>query len=907
MEARFFRASPTPQREVRNVENETDEVVAAVLEHCLRGSRLAGLRGRHPMSTVYRRVGTLVSRGLLAKEGAVYRTTDRGRQALRAPPSRSPLDRTIPQLAYAPTSVHRAILELVTAAVVIRQHGSRDDHHPAFVLLGPTLTWKTWTAKMMCAMLGLDSVDHVLLAHAETGRSLLTRRGYAGSTVSKRGILSSPFFALDEFHKADNRAGRMAGVYVQGTRVIAYENERLEIRPVPMLILNPFKGDSLEARTNLDDAQIRRCVVADLEGARIPEALRSRGEEFLAEARKAKPVSLADRRPADCSALRDALTGTLRRSLMPDAVQRVDEELVLQLAEGMAAFLPPEEAWIVVVRDLLTVWETLGWTAPGWRLRLPAAPASRAVTPARDAAGPRALSLQEETRRVIAEATGPIPRDLGTAKLIASAKAELKAVRETVRNERETLNRLHKEAQTTPRLIAEFVAARNHLKSVGLSWDAPGLHRAAQVYAREGANAGRVIKLAHDLVDHGIKDGVADLVVQSLPAGMAWEQVAAWLGSVARQYGTLQGAIAAEQGKEREARDRAARASLLADRYRDEADEALRARDAALKDLADVEADREKRARQAQELGVANEDLQKAIAEASAERDRIQGENERLRATLEKTNSRLTALGTTLARQHHLAALYAALRGGLLGNPKAARAILEGLGTRAGEDSVRQLRALVREALGDSVVPREDIEAERRQWNEQEAGLRKKLADAGRALAEERASKERAEAKVRTLETAAAVATEEKKRSDAELARYREKSEAAERVLPLAPDGRPMPLGELDARVQRVYREAIDRSARTQADRTIARAVASKGLVVVRSVTLSKRCARGHAFQRTLSPREIERLRTGEMSSRIVPFLQTPGEGYVACPTCGARVTATLDEVLKQLAARPAS
>ncbi len=950
---------------------ELDDVSAAVLEHCVQASRLIGLGGRCGMATVYRRVRRLVAQGFLVKEGALYRTTARGQEALRSPASRSPLDRILPQLAHAPTAVHRAILELIVAAVVVRQHGSRDDHHPAFVLFGPTLTWKSWTAKMACALFELDAVDHLLLASSETGRSLLTRRGYDGSTVSKRGILSAPFIAVDEYHKADDRARRMAGVYLQGTRVVAYENERLEIRPVPMFILNPLKGETLQARTGLDDPQVRRCVIADLNGITIPEAFRSRGEEFLAEARKIKSIGLGDRRPVDCSAFRGILSETLHRGLKPDAFQLVDEELVLQLVEGMAAFLPPEEAWIVVVGDLLTMWETLGWTLPGWRLRMPTTEPGAAV--AVHTAKPtdsEPHSLQEETRKVIAEAHGPIPRDLGMSKRVASAKAELKEVRDATKRERQGLEMLHVQTKTTQELLRQFVSVRDYLTGAGLSWDEPALLWAAQVVAADPKNAGPVIDLARHLVAHGIRGVKADTLVQNLPSGMTWEGAMNWLEDVRQRYGDAEKAVAAEEAEAAKAKQGAERMKELASQFLGEANDAIRERNANRAEAAVAEKQRSKKWEECRQLDAEKARLEAACASLSAE-------HEQAKASAAHTGEELAETERELHERQHLATLFVALEAGVSGDADAAGELLWRLGHDHGGDQVRALRKLVADALADLVVPRDAVDVERRAWEEREAGLIEKVAAAGhrtrvlekeldqereartfaqaeiavrdQELAEsghkaesfaeerqkleaqlaetergreaERTAKRDAEAKARALEEKLASAKNEAvaakgevaaskaetKKVESDLLKAKGTVAAAERVLSLAPDGRPIPLADLNRRIEDRLESVIEWRVAQQVDRRTAKALASGALVAVRPVRLPKACPQGHPDAATLSPSAIEALRMGDLPAKLFAIRRTPGTGYVGCRTCGLRVDVTIGEVLDQLAVAPLS
>jgi hypothetical protein len=963
LRALFPKIFPQRESEVRTLEASVDDVSAAILEHCLDGNKLAKLCNRYPQSSLYRKVGKLVARGLIVKEGDLYRTTDEGRDAFRPATVDSGLDRLFPPLASAPTAVHRAVLELILCAAVARSNGKHDDHHPAFVLLGPTLRWKTWTAKMICYMFGLDPVDHVLLAHAESGRSLLTRHGFAGTTVSKRGILSAPFVAIDEFHKADEATRRMARVYMQGTRIIAHENERLEIRPVPLFAMNPLKGDTLQERTGLDDALLRRCIVVDLEGTAIPDDLRSMGENILAEAQKAKPLSLLDRQPSDCAAVRPAITDTLRGELHPDAADHVDEELVLQLVEGMGAFMPVETAWAVVVRDLFTVWGTLGWVKPGWRLRLGRRTTGH-VAPAPDGSSrePRTRTLREETLAVVAQAS-QFPRDYGLEKHLVKKQQELDKTRVAIDRAKQDLTQLHRQAKTTPGRIQEFIEARDVLKSHGLTWNTPRLLRAVQLVAKAGEHADDVIELAQKLVARGILSGDVDTLSTNLPEWITLDEAMRWLGSTIKRYGDLQTAIAAKEEEKRRASESATKLKNLEKQFLAEANAAIHQRNLARAEVAELGEECRRKKEQCANLEAAKTALEGDCANLSDQR-------EQMRADVERSEKDLQSMKMTLVGQQHLAVLYAALETGLEGDGEKTQEVLRELGMDKGDNPVRTLRGLVCKTLGEMVVPRDAVDAERReQQSHQDSlreqlnaatteaeGLRKALAqehDSGEhveaelslsrtegaeskqreeVLAEEkrstesrlreteehleserkeaegrlnseRTAREAAETKAGKMEKEIAASRAETKKAESELDRTRMKVEAAERILPLARGGQPITLENMDSRIESVYRAGIEKAAAKETERRLAQAIAARGLVTLSQVKIQKKCAYGHSFEARLSPSEIEKLRSGEKSGRVLTIRWTPGSGYINCPTCSIRVTITMSEVLKHLSA----
>src|SRR3954471_16690153 len=120
---------------------------------------LTSLRDRIPQGTRYRRVKRLTAVGWLQKEGPLFRTTDTGRRQLLEAQSQRLWDGVATHyspLRLMPTLVHRSLAELVLAAIVIRQQGTRRTRHPFFALAGGTLKWKTSLGLFLCSALGLD-------------------------------------------------------------------------------------------------------------------------------------------------------------------------------------------------------------------------------------------------------------------------------------------------------------------------------------------------------------------------------------------------------------------------------------------------------------------------------------------------------------------------------------------------------------------------------------------------------------------------------------------------------------------------------------------------------------------------------------------------------------------------------
>jgi hypothetical protein len=148
-----------------------------ILQHCEPDFvPLQELLTHVPRGTLYRHTGNLQAAGLLTKRGRAYCTTEQGNRRLADLLSHvdwNLWDRLYSPMQYVPTAQHRAMLELMTAAVVARRADRQDDHHPGFVLMGPTLAWKTSAAKFGCQMLGVSPSETIIDLTAESGRSLL--------------------------------------------------------------------------------------------------------------------------------------------------------------------------------------------------------------------------------------------------------------------------------------------------------------------------------------------------------------------------------------------------------------------------------------------------------------------------------------------------------------------------------------------------------------------------------------------------------------------------------------------------------------------------------------------------------------------------------------------------------------
>ncbi|MBI4543295.1 MAG: hypothetical protein HY705_09705 [Gemmatimonadetes bacterium] len=340
----------------------------AILEFLTREPRpIAPLLATLSKGTVYRRLGVLRAAGLAAKRGAHYSLTSAGERAKAERDAESLTDglATIyPPLSTVPTPQHRAVVELALAASVHRRHGDADDHHAGFVLLGPTMAWKTSAGHFLCLALGVDPATHIVDLSAESGKSVWLRRGPSGEIVAQRVILDSPLVVFDEYQFADRAVRRAIAPFLSGRRRVPVENTVLTIAPVPVITMNPAPGETLIARTGLSTPQLRRLIPCDLGALDLPD-LALEGGRAVEAARQAGPLPQREPR-GSCKNLRPAVVRLLRQALRPEALGLVDIELLLGLGRGLTAWLPPAVAMRQALYDVLLVVETVGWTEPGW-------------------------------------------------------------------------------------------------------------------------------------------------------------------------------------------------------------------------------------------------------------------------------------------------------------------------------------------------------------------------------------------------------------------------------------------------------------------------------------------------------------------------------------------------------------
>jgi predicted nuclease with TOPRIM domain len=341
----------------------------AILEACAADyHRLKELRGQISSGTLYRHTKRLCELGCLERKGPFYRATETGRRNLiEANCSRqwNQLEKIYPPLALIPTAVHRALIELIVAAIICRQHATRPDRHPFFVCAGGTLHWKTSAGIFVCHAVGLDPNIHVVDCGSEAGKSLFIRRTGTGAIASQRDLLNTAFVVLDEFLTADRAVRSALNPFLSGRLVVPCENERVTVSPVPFLTLNPREGAAVEVQFGLSAPLIRRAIIANVDTISMPD-LAAMGQDALAAAQKHPPLTLSAPR-VDCQRHHRAIVELVRVLLQPEAHDRVDVEVVVNLCTGMTALLPDaEDAIAQVCHRLGVLAETMQWARPGW-------------------------------------------------------------------------------------------------------------------------------------------------------------------------------------------------------------------------------------------------------------------------------------------------------------------------------------------------------------------------------------------------------------------------------------------------------------------------------------------------------------------------------------------------------------
>jgi hypothetical protein len=317
----------------------------------------------------------LLKTGLLETRGRnQYHTTEQGRLALEKALGEAPqgLAKVYPPLSLVPSPYHQAAIELTIAAVIARKYGLRTDKHPGVLVMGPTITWKTGAGTFLCHAFGLDSSTHIVNLGAEAGRSMFVRRKSTGEVSYRRELMGSLLAVLDEFQNVDAETMRFLRVWLDGRRSFPYENTTLDALAVPFLTMNPFEGRTLEERTGLQTALIRRLIILDLTNITIAD-LAVKGDKILGAAKAHTPLILTPPK-GDCERYKTCIDDLLSSTLLESARKLVDLDTVVMLGTAMTSYLEPEEAARLVLHDLHMVWQTLGWTRSEWTMHVKSFP-----------------------------------------------------------------------------------------------------------------------------------------------------------------------------------------------------------------------------------------------------------------------------------------------------------------------------------------------------------------------------------------------------------------------------------------------------------------------------------------------------------------------------------------------------
>ena len=328
----------------------------------------------HPLTrvvargTLYRHLATLLGEGSLIQQGRTYHTTAEGLRRLIVAESAidwNILEQYYPPLQFVPSAQHRAVIELILAAIAARRAAFREDHHPGFVLFGHTLAWKSSLARFVCTMLGLSPSTHLIDLATETGQSLWLRRDARGEVTFQREIVTAPFLAFDEYLEADPKVRSVIQHFLSGRTSIPFENSILTIEPVCLVTMNARPKASLEERTTFRAPQLRRLVLCDVDHLPLPD-LALIGEQPLQAAAQHQPIIVPSPR-TDCHQYRPQIVRVVRELITPEAQPFVDVEMVLLLCAGMTGFIEDDERAIQqALYDLTLVMQTLGWVQPDW-------------------------------------------------------------------------------------------------------------------------------------------------------------------------------------------------------------------------------------------------------------------------------------------------------------------------------------------------------------------------------------------------------------------------------------------------------------------------------------------------------------------------------------------------------------
>ncbi len=347
-----------------------NDVEKEILKYCLdKYKPMKTLYDKVPRATAHRWVNSLVKDGHLEKKGSVYKTTPKGRSTLTEDETDMDwdiLEKEIQHLKYITNNTQRCLIELVLPSMVARRDEILINHHPTFVLFGPTYKGKTWIVEVICHILGLDPIKHIHKTMAESGNSTFFRKGPHGKLVWKSEILESPLVCFDEYHKAKEKVRNNNWLYIQGEIYIRVEDMSLKIKPVSILIYNPKKGEEIGDRIKYEPQHKRRSIICDFSHVHIDEKERKNGEKILKKIQDIPPLTLPPHK-SDCERYRDLIFTFLPDCVKDDSDFIIDCDMVLMLCAGMTAFLPEKKAVLVVLHRYLTIIETLGYLKENWR------------------------------------------------------------------------------------------------------------------------------------------------------------------------------------------------------------------------------------------------------------------------------------------------------------------------------------------------------------------------------------------------------------------------------------------------------------------------------------------------------------------------------------------------------------
>jgi len=337
--------------------------------YCAHGpTEVAGLLRDIARGTLYRAITTLVQLGFLKRVGRGYHTTALGQRWLVEDLSHMDwnlFDDLYRPFVHIPTPVHKALLELLLAAIVVRQAGLHADHLCAFLVLGKTLRWKTTLGRMACATLGLDPSVSLIDLASEAGRSVFVRRTSDGQLLSQRNVLSSPLAVFDDFLQASDAVRASVGPYLTGRRTVPYEIGVIALDCVTLLTMNPRAKATLEQQTSFDPAQLRRMILCNLDAVVMPD-LSLIGHRAVEAALQHGPLILPVLR-TDLQEHRAVVVQLVREVVRPEMHDRIDTEMLLILAAGMRGFIDDDERAIQqMMYDVGLMIETLGWARTDW-------------------------------------------------------------------------------------------------------------------------------------------------------------------------------------------------------------------------------------------------------------------------------------------------------------------------------------------------------------------------------------------------------------------------------------------------------------------------------------------------------------------------------------------------------------